>query len=263
MAAKRTLEEIIELQNKCKKSMESGLWKEITKSDIRQLHDDLNTLDSIFDSLAGTDDCERIRLLSEEQQEIYSRIVQHNKESLSRDSSASFASSSLVSATASPSAVKSSSAATQGMLKLPNPTSGSMPIPSQTSATSFDEKEFEVSDKDHIGTGLWGSVYSHMWHSRKVAVKVPPTVLKDKKLQEFSRLARTLEQIHGNMLVPVLKIVANSDMQMIVTEMMQNDLQVYLTQFSKAQSHQEIMKIVYDVACGLNWLHNVGVAHSA
>ncbi|GAM23589.1 hypothetical protein SAMD00019534_067640 [Acytostelium subglobosum LB1] len=110
---------------------------------------------------------------------------------------------------------------------------------------------------DHLGGGAYGKVYRATCRSKKVAVKVPKKqTLSESELKSFKHEVEIWKQIYHPNVVMCMGACTKPGKIMIVSELMQSDLEKIIHSDSPPPLYQRI-KMAYDAALGMNWLHGI------
>lgn len=192
---------------------------------------------------------------SERAQQLINRVKNHMKEG---QMEGRFVPSSLCGAGATEDTMRRSMAATLEALGGPPAPEGAAPeaVPADFSAGPVTFNRL----RDRLGAGLWGTVYRGECCGQLVAVKEAHCAASRAERRVFRRVVRQLEQ-GGVHLVQCLCSFADAAQPVLVTQLLRSDLQCVLHDQRTHPSLQERMKLAYDVARGLAWLHTVGIAH--
>jgi len=112
---------------------------------------------------------------------------------------------------------------------------------------------------DLLGGGAYGKVYKATCRGKKVAVKVPKKqTLSESELKSFKNEVEIMRQIFHPNVVLFLGACTKPGKVMIVSELMQSDLEKLIHNPDvEPPSLFQRMKMAYDAALGMNWLHGI------
>ena len=155
---------------------------------------------------------------------------------------------------------------------------------SSSSCSSFMEGPPEIAEeevtfdpqKDLLGQGAFGSVYRGVCRGKEVAVKVPiKQVLTEGELAAFRREVEIMRRVfHPNIVLFLGACTKPGKRLMIITELMKGgdvDHKIHHPSSSAAPAPgapitkaelTKRLKMAYDAALGINWLHGIcGIIH--
>ncbi|EGC38851.1 hypothetical protein DICPUDRAFT_148427 [Dictyostelium purpureum] len=110
---------------------------------------------------------------------------------------------------------------------------------------------------DLLGGGAYGKVYKATCRGKKVAVKVPKKqTLSESELKSFKNEVDIMRNIFHPNVVLFLGACTKPGKVMIVSELMQTDLEKYIHSDNPPPFYQR-MKMCLDASLGINWLHGI------
>jgi len=114
----------------------------------------------------------------------------------------------------------------------------------------------EIDLKELIGEGCFGKVYKGTCRATQVAIKVPKKQnIKPKKLKEFLKEVEVMSKNYSPYINLFMGACTVPGKVMIVTELMETDLEKLLADKSKYLSLYQRMRMAKDAAQGVAWLH--------